>query len=97
MPRGRKAANPFPDGSAEYSEWEVEQVEARELRRLERESAPVATERNITVLVSIEAINAAKALSTLSGLPYRQVLGSAAASGVDSLVAQVQAKLAPAE
>jgi len=97
MPRGRKAINPFPEGSAEHSEWELAREEERELRRLEREAAPVATERNITVRVSIEAINAAKALSTLSKMPYREVLGQAAASGVDSLVAQVQAKLAPAE
>jgi hypothetical protein len=47
--------------------------------------------------VSMEAINAAKALGTLSGLPYRQVLGQAAAAGVDALVAQVQAKLLPVE
>lgn len=96
MPRGRKAANPFPVESVEASEWSAEQEVARELRRLERESAPVATERNITVTVSVEAINAAKALGTLSGLPYRQVLGQAAAAGVDALVSQVQAKLLPA-
>jgi hypothetical protein len=97
MPRGRKAANPFPEESAEYSEWEQEQEANRLLRQIERESAPVATERNITVTVSIEAINAAKALGTLSGLPYRQVLGQAAAAGVDALVTQVQAKLIPSE
>jgi predicted DNA binding CopG/RHH family protein len=97
MPRGRKAVNPNPEGSAEYTEWEVEQEATRELRRLEREAAPVTTDRRVTVTVSIEAINAAKALGTLSGLPYREVLGNAAAQGVDALVAQVQAKLLPAE
>lgn len=97
MPRGRKAVSPFSEGSAEYEEWVIEQAEAAELRRLEREAHPVTTERNITVTVSVEAINAAKALGTLSGLPYRQVLGQAAAAGVDALVAQVQAKLLPVE
>lgn len=97
MPRGRKAVSPFAEGSAEHEEWVVGQAEAAELRRLEREAHPVATERNINVTVSVEAINAAKALGTLSNLPYRQVLGQAAAAGVDALVAQVQAKLLPVE
>lgn len=87
--------NPFPLGSAENEEWDSEQAESAELRRLEREAHPVATERNITVTVSIDAINAAKALGTLSKLPYRDVLGQAAAAGVDALVSQVQAKLLP--
>jgi predicted DNA binding CopG/RHH family protein len=72
-----------------------EEREARELRIAERASQPAATERNITVTVSIEAITAAKALGVLSGLPYRQVLGNAAAQGVDALVAQVHARLNP--
>jgi len=76
---------------------ELAREEERELRRLEREAAPVATERNITVRVSIESINAAKALGALTNMPYRSVLGQAAADGVDSLVTQVQAKLAPAQ
>lgn len=97
MPRGRKATSPFPEGSAENLEWEQEQETSRYLRQIEREAHPVATERNITVTVSVEAINAAKALGTLSNLPYRQVLGQAAAAGVDALVAQVQAKLLPVE
>lgn len=97
MPRGRKPMNPFPLGSAENEEWAAEQAKTAELRRLEREAHPVATERNITVTVSIEAINAAKALSTLSGRAYRQVLGQAAAAGVDALVSQVQAKLLPVQ
>lgn len=95
MPRGRKATSPFAEGSAEHEEWVVEQSVAAEIRRLEREAHPVATERNITVTVSVEAINAAKALGTLSQMSYRAVLGQAAAAGVDALVAQVQAKLLP--
>lgn len=97
MPRGRKAVNPHTYGSAEYTEWETEREITSLLRQQEREAAPVATERNITVTVSVDAIAAAKALGTLSGLPYRQVLGQAAAAGVDALVAQVQAKLVPSE
>lgn len=93
MPRGRKAANPFPEGSAEYADHEVSLELAREERRVAREAAPVATERNITVTVSIEAITAAKALGTLSRMPYRQVLGTAAQTGIDALVQQVQTRL----
>jgi predicted transcriptional regulator len=70
---------------------------AYDARKAELAATPrvPATERNITVTVGVEAIAAAKALGVLSGLSYREVLGNAAAQGVDSLVAQVQAKLNP--
>jgi hypothetical protein len=95
MPRGRVAVNPFAEGSAESVEWETERL----MKLAEREANPpvVTTERRITVTVSVEAINAAKALATLSGLAYREVLGTAAAAGVADLVVQVNRKLHPEE
>lgn len=95
MPRGRKAVNPFGEGSAESVDWETSRLMKLAEQQAEREVNPPvpATERRITVVVSVEAINAAKALGTLSGLPYREVLGTAAAAGVADLVFQVNRKL----
>ena len=97
MPRGRKAVNPFAEGSADSVEWETNRLMALAERQAEREANPrvEATERRITVTVSVQAINAAKALGTLSGMPYREVLGTAAANGVERLVEQVQQQLHP--
>jgi predicted DNA binding CopG/RHH family protein len=97
MPRGRKSVNPHPEGSAESVEWEVQEITRQAEKQAEREANPrvVATERNITVTVSVAAIDAAKALGTLSAMPYRQVLAQAAQSGVEALVAAVQARLHP--
>ena len=95
MPRGRKAANPFPEGSQEHEEEAFRQAEAMLIRQAERESNPPPTERNITVTVSIDAINAAKSLAVLSGMSYRQVLGEAAKAGVEALTAKVKAALTP--
>ena len=75
----RRKLNPYPLGSAEFIEEEDR-----------RAQEPVATERNITVTVSVEAINAAKSLGTLSGMPYRQVLGHAAQQGVEALTTSVR-------
>ena len=91
MPRGRKAVNPFPEGSAEYELEEVSRAYAAE----ERAALPPATERNITVIVSIDAIQAAKGLAVLSGMTYRQVLGEAAKAGVEALTAKVRDALKP--
>lgn len=79
----RRKLNPYPLGSAEFMEEEDR-----------RANAPVATERNLTITVSIEAINSAKALSALSGMPYRQVLGNAASQGVEALTHSVRKVLA---
>jgi len=86
MPRGKR--NPYPEGSAE---WEIER-ERQEVARLEREANPPTT-RNITVTVSIDAVQAAKAIGTLSGMHYKAVLATAAQNGVDALVLQVQKRL----
>lgn len=86
MPRGKR--NPYPEGSAEY----MEEQTRLELARLEREANP-PTKRNITVTVSIDAVQAAKAIGTLSGMHYKEVLATAAQNGVDALVLQVQKRL----
>ena len=93
MPRGRKAVNPFPEGSAEYEQEEYARAALATERALN--PTPPATERNITVTVSIEAIQAAKSLAVLSGMTYRQVLGEAAREGVEALAAKVREALAP--
>lgn len=79
----RRKLNPYPVGSAEFIEEEDR-----------RAQEPVATERNLTITVSLEAINSAKALSALSGMPYRALLGSAASQGVEALTASVRKVLA---
>ena len=90
MPRGRKAVNPFPEGSAEHEQEEYARTAAAEARA----ALPPATQRNITVTVSVEAILAAKSLAVLSGMSYRQVLGEAAREGVEALASKVRAALA---
>ena len=90
MPRGHKnVTNPFPEGSAEAIEF----ADATAPHQENFPALPVATERNITVTVSLEAIAAAKSLGTLSGMPYRVVLGQAAAQGVEALAMKVREAL----
>lgn len=91
MPRGRKAVNPFPEGSAEHEQEEYARIAAAEKKL----NDPPPTERNITVTVSIEAIQAAKSLAVLSGMTYRQILGEAAREGVEDLAQQVRDALKP--
>jgi len=86
MPRPSK--NQFPEGSEEHAEREAELQAEREARR-----ANPATERNLTVTVSVEAIQAAKSLATLSGTTYREVLALAATNGVEELTTKVRAAL----
>ena len=95
MPRGRKVTNPFPEGSQEHEEESFRQAQVLLDRQADREANPPATERNITVTVSIDAIQAAKSLAVLSGMTYRQVLGEAAREGVETLAAKVRDALAP--
>jgi hypothetical protein len=78
----------------EYEQEEAARDLARQ-ERADRAAVEPATDRNVTVRVSVDAINAAKALGTLSMMPYRQVLASAAQKGIDALVVQVQGKLNP--
>jgi hypothetical protein len=89
MPRGRKpATNPFAEGSAESVEWEEQQA-------AKREAVPAvpATERRLTITVSVESIQAAKSLAILSGTTYREVLALAATHGVEGLTNKVRAAL----
>lgn len=79
----RRKMNPYPVGSAEFLEEEDRRAQ----------EVP-ATDRNITVSVSLEAIAAAKSLATLSGLHYKTVLGNAAQQGVEALAASVRKVLA---
>lgn len=92
MPRGRKALSQYEEGSAEYEEEQAK----RALARQERLDNP-PTERRVTVAVSVEAIAAAKSLGTLSGMPYREVLATAASNGVEALTAKVRAALTTVE
>lgn len=85
--------NPHPEGSAEYDEFQAAYERTKAELSAKRAANPVATQRNITVTVSVDAINAAKALAVLSGMPYRLVLGTAAQNGVEALVDQVQRRL----
>lgn len=86
MPRPKKVQ--YPEGSAEW----VEEQERLAAKRAEREANP-PTDRAVTVRVSLEAVAAAKSLGTLSGLPYREVLATAAQHGVESLTEKVRVAL----
>jgi serine phosphatase RsbU (regulator of sigma subunit) len=88
MPRGRKALSEYAEGSAEYEEEQAK----RELARQERKDNP-PTERNLTITVSVEAVQAAKSLAVLSDTTYRQVLALAATNGVEALTERVKAAL----
>jgi len=87
----RQKLNTHPEGSAEWADREMELVAIREERAAN--PLPPQTERRLTITVSIEAIQAAKSLATLSGSTYREVLALAATHGVDSLTAKVRTAL----
>lgn len=92
MPRGRKVTNPHLEGSPEAVQWEIDRLNALE----EREAMGprvAAKERRLTITVSLESIQAAKSLATLSGSTYREVLALAATHGVESLTNKVKIAL----
>lgn len=97
MPRGRKETNPFAEGTDEHVQYEEKWTQDAADKEEMRAAYPaiVPTERNITVTVSIDAIQAAKSLAVLSGMTYRQVLGEAAREGVEALAAKVRDALKP--
>ena len=87
MPRPKKVQ--YPEGRAEW----VEEQEWLAVKRAERAANPPPPDRAVTVRVSLEAVAAAKSLGTLSGLPYREVLATAAQHGVESLTEKVRVAL----